>query len=286
MKEEMELLGAVRLREVEKAQQEIVAIARKLEEEGADHDRRRRGRAVCRLERTRLAARRGRRRCSTGSRRRRPPARVPTRRGSRTPARRRGAAMRDSPPPLGRVDSPALEREAFAKGYAQGERAGAKPAADARRSDAAPAGADDRRAGGAARRHDARRPSGELVQLALAIAERVVHREIDARSRTARRRWRASRSTGSARRAIATIRLHPDDYAATTAARDGAAGPATGRRSSPTPTCSRGGCLVRVGLRPHRRRHRRADSRDRRARCSATKRRRARSRAMALAADA
>ena len=34
MKEEMEMLGAVRLREVERAQQEIVAIARKLEEEG------------------------------------------------------------------------------------------------------------------------------------------------------------------------------------------------------------------------------------------------------------
>ena len=34
MKEEMEMLGAVRLRDVEKAQQEIVAIARKLEEEG------------------------------------------------------------------------------------------------------------------------------------------------------------------------------------------------------------------------------------------------------------
>ncbi|HXT70721.1 MAG TPA: flagellar motor switch protein FliG [Vicinamibacterales bacterium] len=34
LKEEMEVLGAVRLRDVEKAQQEIVAIARKLEEEG------------------------------------------------------------------------------------------------------------------------------------------------------------------------------------------------------------------------------------------------------------
>jgi flagellar motor switch protein FliG len=34
LKEEMELMGAVRLREVEKAQQEIVAITRKLEEEG------------------------------------------------------------------------------------------------------------------------------------------------------------------------------------------------------------------------------------------------------------
>jgi flagellar motor switch protein FliG len=34
MKEEMEMLGAVRLREVEKAQHEVVAIARKLEEEG------------------------------------------------------------------------------------------------------------------------------------------------------------------------------------------------------------------------------------------------------------
>jgi flagellar motor switch protein FliG len=34
LKEEMEMLGAVRLREVEKAQHEIVGIARKLEEEG------------------------------------------------------------------------------------------------------------------------------------------------------------------------------------------------------------------------------------------------------------
>lgn len=34
LREEMEMLGAVRLRDVEKAQQEIVAIARKLEEEG------------------------------------------------------------------------------------------------------------------------------------------------------------------------------------------------------------------------------------------------------------
>jgi flagellar motor switch protein FliG len=34
VKEEMEVLGAIRLREVEKAQHEVVAIARKLEEEG------------------------------------------------------------------------------------------------------------------------------------------------------------------------------------------------------------------------------------------------------------
>lgn len=34
LKDEMEMLGAVRLRDVEKAQQEVVAIARKLEEEG------------------------------------------------------------------------------------------------------------------------------------------------------------------------------------------------------------------------------------------------------------
>ncbi len=34
LKEEMDVLGAIRLRDVEKAQQEIVAIARKLEEEG------------------------------------------------------------------------------------------------------------------------------------------------------------------------------------------------------------------------------------------------------------
>jgi len=34
LREEMDVLGAIRLREVEKAQQEVVAIARKLEEEG------------------------------------------------------------------------------------------------------------------------------------------------------------------------------------------------------------------------------------------------------------
>ena len=34
IREEMEVLGAIRLREVEKAQQDIVGIARKLEEEG------------------------------------------------------------------------------------------------------------------------------------------------------------------------------------------------------------------------------------------------------------
>jgi flagellar motor switch protein FliG len=34
LKEEMEVMGAVRLRDVEKAQHEIVGIARKLEEEG------------------------------------------------------------------------------------------------------------------------------------------------------------------------------------------------------------------------------------------------------------
>jgi flagellar motor switch protein FliG len=34
LKEEIDVMGAIRLREVEKAQQEIVAIARKLEEEG------------------------------------------------------------------------------------------------------------------------------------------------------------------------------------------------------------------------------------------------------------
>jgi flagellar motor switch protein FliG len=34
LREEMEMLGAVRLRDVEKAQQDVVAIARKLEEEG------------------------------------------------------------------------------------------------------------------------------------------------------------------------------------------------------------------------------------------------------------
>jgi flagellar motor switch protein FliG len=50
LREEMEVLGAVRLRDVEKSQQEVVAIARKLEEEGLDLHGRRRRRSLCRLE--------------------------------------------------------------------------------------------------------------------------------------------------------------------------------------------------------------------------------------------
>ena len=51
LKEEIDAMGAIRMREVEKAQHEVVAITRKLEEEGADRHRRRRGGGLCRLGR-------------------------------------------------------------------------------------------------------------------------------------------------------------------------------------------------------------------------------------------
>ncbi len=38
MKEEMESMGPVRIKEVEAAQQQIIALVRQLETEGVDHD--------------------------------------------------------------------------------------------------------------------------------------------------------------------------------------------------------------------------------------------------------
>jgi flagellar assembly protein FliH len=110
-----------------------------------------------------------------------------------------------------------LEREAFAKGYEQGERSGAEAAAQ--------------RGEAILRRltqtieelttlrsqmiHQTER---QMVQLALAIARRVVHREVslDQDLLIAMARVALDRLGDSAE---VTIRLHPEEYAATGAAR-------------------------------------------------------------------
>jgi flagellar assembly protein FliH len=134
----------------------------------------------------------------------------------------------------------ALERDAFAKGYAQGERAGAEAAAT--------------RAEGMLRRLSqtieelvalraeiVRRTERQTVQLILAIAERVVQREVTLDRHLL---------VGMARAALdrlgdqgtATIRLHPDDYNVICAGRPSPdEGPV---RVVPDAVVTRGGCLV------------------------------------------
>jgi flagellar assembly protein FliH len=141
--------------------------------------------------------------------------------------------------PTEHLDTSAIEREAFTKGYAQGERAGLDAAAT--RADAML-----RRLGqtieelGELRNEMIHRTERQAVQLVLAIAERIVQREITL-DRTL--------LLGMARVALdrlgeygsATIRLNPDDYQAMAAkpSIDGAAIEVLADSSVP-----RGGCHV------------------------------------------
>ena len=135
----------------------------------------------------------------------------------------------------------AIERDAFAKGYAQGERAGAE--AGAARSQAML-----RRLGqtieelSALRSEAIRQTERQMVQLALAIAKRIVHRElsIDRALLLGMARVAAERLGAHA---TATIRLHPDDYAAV-AAGTSATGVGAQIAVVADPVVARGGCLV------------------------------------------
>src|SRR5262245_12586247 len=151
------------------------------------------------------------------------------------------AALRGSPATSStdQIDTSTIERDAFAKGYAQGERAGL---------DAAAARADAmlRRLAqtieelGDLRNEMIHRTERQAVQLVLAIAERIVQRELTL-DRTL--------LLGMARVALdrlgaygsATIRLNPDDYHAIAAkpSIDGAAVEVLADSSVP-----RGGCHV------------------------------------------
>ena len=151
-----------------------------------------------------------------------------------------GASIRPATTsPIEHLDTSAIEREAFTKGYAQGERAGLDAAAT--RADAML-----RRLGqtieelGELRNEMIHRTERQAVQLVLAIAERIVQREITL-DRTL--------LLGMARVALdrlgeygsATIRLNPDDYQAMAAkpSIDGAAIEVLADSSVP-----RGGCHV------------------------------------------
>lgn len=135
----------------------------------------------------------------------------------------------------------ALEREAFAKGYEQGERAGTE--AGAKRAEAMLrrlAQTIDELAD--VRRAMINQTERQMVQLALSIAKRIVRREVllDRDLTLAMARVALDRLGDST---SVTIRLHPDDFAATAGRRD--ALPVGSRVSVVADgAVSRGGCLV------------------------------------------
>jgi flagellar assembly protein FliH len=166
-------------------------------------------------------------------------------------------AYRPSPPPPEQSAAPAaapggadaadeqarisaIERDAFAKGYAQGERAGAEAAA--KRGEAMLRRLTETLGDlGSLRAEMIRRTERQIVQLAMAIAKRILGREIDhdrgllvAMARVALDHLGEQTS--------ATIRLHPDDYNIVAAA---SPMPTSDQvRVVADPVVSRGGCLV------------------------------------------
>jgi len=134
----------------------------------------------------------------------------------------------------------ALEREAFTKGYAQGERAGLE--AGGKRAEAML-----RRVAqtieelGNLRQTLIHETEREMVQLALALARRVVHREV-----TLDHELAAALAHVALERlgtnTPATIRLNPEDY--TIVAQDSSRWGGQTVTVVPDPAISRGGCLV------------------------------------------
>jgi flagellar assembly protein FliH len=136
---------------------------------------------------------------------------------------------------------PAIERDAFAKGYAQGERAGAE--AGAVRADAMLRRLTATLEELATLRSDVlHRAERQVVQLALALAHRMLQREIDADRGLllAMARVALDRMGEAAR---ATIRLHPDDYAIVMTAREQSSATDQVQVVADT-SVGRGGCLV------------------------------------------
>jgi flagellar assembly protein FliH len=139
------------------------------------------------------------------------------------------------------IDPSAIERDAFTKGYAQGERAGAEAAAT--RGEAML-----RRLAqtidelGVLRAELIHKSERQLVQLAIAIATRVIQREItlDKELLVAMARVALDRLGDTS---SATIRLNPEDHAAALAARGGELSTESVKVVA-DPIVSRGGCLV------------------------------------------
>lgn len=151
-------------------------------------------------------------------------------------------AQRQPPDPVEQESHlAALERDAFAKGYAQGERAGVE--AGNRRGDAMV-----RRLGetleelASLRQTLLQQSERQLVQLALAVARRIVRREVAADDELLMALARvALDKLGEAGQA--TIRLHPEDFTRA-AARGAERWEAAHVTVVADAAVSRGGCLV------------------------------------------
>jgi flagellar assembly protein FliH len=151
------------------------------------------------------------------------------------PPSRPAAAERETRPSFAE-----LEREAFTKGYAQGERAGAE--ASARRGEATLrrlAQTIEELAG--LRTELVQKTERQVIELSLAIARRILHREISldrellvTMARVALERLGENTS--------ATIRLNPDDYGIIGASAPIGEGSIV--RVVADPLVSSGGCLV------------------------------------------
>lgn len=142
-------------------------------------------------------------------------------------------------PPISSIERATIEREAFAQGFAQGERAGAEAAASRgemvlNRLKHTVGELQSLRA------EMIHKTEKQVVELAVAMARRIVHREIslDRELLTAMARVALDRLGESA---TATIRLHPDDYAATAALNADATGVV---RIVADAMVRRGGCMV------------------------------------------
>ncbi len=145
------------------------------------------------------------------------------------------------PTPEQQAQLSALERDSFTKGYAQGERAGLE--AGGKRAEAMLRRlAQTLEELSALRDNMVRQTERELVQLSVAIARRILQREVsvDPELTAALAHIALERLGGTG---PATVRLHPDDYAIVTS---GQVAPLGGRQVDvvPDPRVARGGCLV------------------------------------------
>jgi flagellar assembly protein FliH len=146
-----------------------------------------------------------------------------------------------APAPMGQQHLATVEREAFAKGYEQGERAGLEAAG--KRGEAMLRRLSDTLTELTALRASMiRQTEAQIVELALAIARRVVLREValDRNLLIAIVRVALDRLGESAR---VTVRLHPEEYEATGAARV-AEFAGTDVTFVPDARVGRGGCRV------------------------------------------
>jgi flagellar assembly protein FliH len=138
----------------------------------------------------------------------------------------------------------AIEREAFTKGYAQGERAGLEAGGKRAEAMLRRIGQTIEELGGLRQTliHETER---EMVQLALTLARRVVHREVTLDPELAAALAHvALERLGT--NTPATIRLNPEDY--TIVAQDSARWGGQTVTVVPDPSISRGGCLVETAF--------------------------------------